>query len=169
MRILKLRISILNKYSTLLAVLSALIVIQGRWLYEANAVTYEDYKVAVADNNKVTIGGLSRRDGKDPDARLYKPAGNGPFPALIALHGAGGIFPYQLWWARKISSIGFVVLFVDSYCTRGYLCVHNTDDNDPRRKQIMQSWDKVDPRQRVMDTVAGYRFLESITYFNRTQ
>ena len=88
---------IASKYSTLLTVLSALIILKGTWLYDGNAVTYEDFKVAVADNNRATIEGLSRGDSKDLDARLYKPAGNGPFSALIALHDAGGICPYQIW------------------------------------------------------------------------
>ena len=128
-------------------------------IYQANAVTHDDYKAAVAEINKVAIKGMPQGDGKDLEARLYKPEGKGPFPALIALHGAGGIFPYQLWWAKEISKKGYVVLFLDSYCTRGYLCVHDTDDNDPRRKKIMQTWQQVSPRQRVMDAVAGYKFL----------
>ncbi len=139
------------------------------FLFDAHAVTYEDYQAAVADNNKVTIKGLSHGDGEDLDARLYKPAGEGPFPALIALHGAGGIFPYQLWWAKEISNNGFVVLFIDHYCTREYLCVHHTDDSDPRRGEIMRSWQSVSPRQRVMDAAAGYRFLTSKAYVKKEQ
>ena len=132
-------------------------------IYQASAVTYDDYKAAVAEVNKIAIKGMPQGDGADLEARLYKPEGKGPFPALIALHGAGGIFPYQLWWAKEISKKGFVVLFLDSYCTRVHLCVHDTDDNDPRRKKIMQKWQQVSPRQRVMDAVAGYKFLSNQT------
>ena len=35
-------------------------------------------------------------DGKKIDGLLYKPDGNGPFKSVVMLHGAGGIFPYQL-------------------------------------------------------------------------
>jgi len=87
--------------------------------------------------------GFSHGDGVDLTGRIYTPEGSGPYPALIALHGAGGIFPYQLWWANWISKKGFVVLFIDSYCTRGYLCEHFTGDKDSNRGKIMRKWDKV--------------------------
>ena len=149
----------MKKLSKMFSVFCSLMFFGVLWLQDASGVTYEDYKAAVADNHEVQIPGVPQGDGKDLGGRLYQPEGSGPFPALIALHGAGGIFPYQLWWAKEISKKGFVVLFIDSYCTRGYLCVHDTDDNDPRRKKIMQAWQKVSPRQRVMDAVGGYMFL----------
>jgi hypothetical protein len=34
--------------------------------------------------------------------------------------------------------MGFVVLFVDHYCTRDLLCEHATDDSDERRGVIMR-------------------------------
>ena len=39
---------------------------------------------------------MSQGDGKELDAVLYKPKGDGPYPALLTLYGAGEIFPYQL-------------------------------------------------------------------------
>jgi len=91
----------------------------------ANAISYKKYEAAVAENNKITIKSLDVGDGKDLNGRLYKPSRNGVYPAIVELHGAGGIFPYQLWWAKEISKRGFVVLFVDNYCTRGLLCVRH--------------------------------------------
>ena len=130
-------------------------------------VTYKEYEAAVSDNNKVSIKGISRGDGIDLDGRLYKPKGDGPFPALVALHGAGGIFPYQLWWAKKISKMGFVVLFVDHYCTRDFLCEHATDDSDERRGEIMRDWQQVDIKQRAMDAAAAYKALISKPYVHK--
>ena len=78
---------------------------------------------------------------------------------MVALRGAGGIFPYQAWWARQKENTGVVVLFVDSYCTRGYLCENSTGDNDKKRGAIMRMWDKVSINQRVLDAAEGYRFL----------
>ncbi len=138
-------------------------------LHLADAVTFKDYEIAVADNNKVTIEGLSHGDGKDLNARIYKPPGNGPYPALVALHGAGGVFPYQLWWARTISKKGFVVLFVDHYCTRGYLCQHATGDDDVQRGNIMREWQAVDIRQRIVDAASAYRFLTKKPYVKKDQ
>ena len=151
---------------TTVIIFGILAVIGKIYPVDAAAVTFDDYKAAVAENNWVVIEGVSQGDGKNLDARLYKPDGDGPFPALIALHGAGGIFPYQLWWAKEISKKGFVVLFIDSYCTRGHLCVHDTNDTDPRRGAIMQSWEKVDMKQRMMDAVGAYVYLRQQPYID---
>ena len=78
-----------------------------------NAVSLEDYENSIDGSQMVKIQGISQGDGEELDAVLYKPDGDGPYPALVALHGAGGIFPYQLWWAQQISKKGYVVLFVD--------------------------------------------------------
>ena len=80
------------------------------------------------------------------------------------MHGAGGIFPYQLWWAKEISKNGYVVLFIDHYCTRDLLCEVKSDDEDPARGEIMRNWQEVSPRQRVLDAVAGYSWLSGETY-----
>ena len=133
----------------------------------ANAVTFKDYDDAVTAGKKLVVKGAPRGDGEDLDALLFKPVNAGPYPALIALHGAGGIFPYQLWWAREISKLGYVVLFIDHYCTRGYLCEHASDDTDQRRGTIMRNWQQVDPKQRVMDAIAGYIWLSNKNYVKK--
>jgi len=59
---------------------------------------------------------------------------------------------------------GYVVLFIDHYCTRGLLCEVKSDDEDPACGKIMRNWQEVGPRQRVLDAVAGYSWLSSETY-----
>ena len=135
----------------------------------ALAVSLKDYDEAVSTGKKVRIEGASQGDGKTLDALVYVPSGSGPHPALVALHGAGGIFPYQLWWARELSKKGFVVLFIDHYCTRGYLCEHATDDSDSKRGAIMRDWQQVSPRQRVADAAAGYNWLSNKNYINKSK
>jgi dienelactone hydrolase len=57
-----------------------------------------------------------------PRLALYKPAGNGPFPALVLLHQCGGLGrPDGSWqnlsmleWAREALGRGYVVLQLDS-------------------------------------------------------
>ncbi len=129
------------------------------------AVTLADYELAMSQNQKSLIKGISQGDGKDLDTLLYKPAGEGPFPALVALHGAGGIFPYQLWWAKEISKWGYVVLFVDHYCSRGHLCEHAADDAS--RGDIMRNWQMVSLRQRAIDAAAAHIWLSNKSFVKK--
>jgi dienelactone hydrolase len=57
---------------------------------------------------------------------LYRPAGPGPFPAVIALHGCAGLDDHpaaskQLYgeWAKVLTADGFVAMFPDSFGSRG--------------------------------------------------
>src|SRR5262249_57306557 len=57
---------------------------------------------------------------------LYRPDGPGPFPAVVALHGCGGLVrndgtAYRRFaaWGERLSANGLAVLFLDSYSTRG--------------------------------------------------
>jgi len=58
-------------------------------------------------------------------AQLYKPDGDGPFPAVIALHGCGGlaghaepVAPRYRDWAEQLLKEGKAVLLPDSYGSR---------------------------------------------------
>jgi dienelactone hydrolase len=59
-------------------------------------------------------------------AELYKPAGDGPFPTVIALHGCGGlagraepVLPRYRDWAEQLVKNGRAVLLPDSFGSRG--------------------------------------------------
>jgi poly(3-hydroxybutyrate) depolymerase len=49
---------------------------------------------------------------------LFRPKGEGPFPAVVLLHGCRGIQPYQRDWAGKLAEWGYVALLVDSFGPR---------------------------------------------------
>jgi dienelactone hydrolase len=53
------------------------------------------------------------------DGTLFKPAGAGPFPGVVLLHGCGGIRPHFVQWAGAIRDMGYVALLVDSFRPRG--------------------------------------------------
>ena len=57
---------------------------------------------------------------------LFRPDGPGPFPAIVALHGCGGLYaqdgeltPRHRDWAERLKRLGYVVLFPDSFSPRG--------------------------------------------------
>ena len=58
------------------------------------------------------------------DGYLARPEGNGPFPAVIHLHGCGGLGPpfkanpAGNEWVKDLVAWGYVVLVVDSFTTR---------------------------------------------------
>lgn len=54
-------------------------------------------------------------------AELTQPDGDGPFPAVVMLHGCSG--PWKPWgdlWSGRLVRWGYVVLQVDSFGPRGY-------------------------------------------------
>ncbi|MBL8670684.1 MAG: dienelactone hydrolase family protein [Alphaproteobacteria bacterium] len=64
------------------------------------------------------------------EGRLYRPDGPGPFPAVVALHGCGGLFRREgkrrgeltsrhADWAERLARLGYVVLLPDSFGPRG--------------------------------------------------
>jgi dienelactone hydrolase len=59
------------------------------------------------------------------DAVLYRPAGPGPFPAIVAMHGCGGLWrdngtlsSRHADWGTRLAEAGFAVLMPDSYGSR---------------------------------------------------
>lgn len=70
----------------------------------------------------------ARAAGAPPNlqAALFRPSGPGPFPALVALHGCGGLRlrsgaldARAADWGARLAAIGYVVVFPDSFATRG--------------------------------------------------
>jgi len=55
-----------------------------------------------------------------PYVKLTKPDGEGPFPAIVLLHGCGGMkssYPHN--WDKRLAEWGYVSLQVDSLSPRG--------------------------------------------------
>lgn len=60
---------------------------------------------------------------------LYRPAGDGPFPAVVVMHGSGGFWSndnpangmlnHLQEWGTLLQSNGYLALFIDSYTPRG--------------------------------------------------
>lgn len=74
-------------------------------------------------------------------AMLLKPAGSGPFPAVVALHGCGGLgnskeplSARHRDWGNRLVQAGFVVVFPESFLSRGLGSQCNVRDRDIRSK-----------------------------------
>ena len=73
-------------------------------------------------------------------AYLYRPPGAGPFPAVVGLHGCGGLlergrmrgFVHESAadWARRLSAVGYVVLLPDSFNPRGVKEICSVKDRE---------------------------------------
>lgn len=73
------------------------------------------------------------RDGATLTGYLYRPAAAQPAPAIVALHGCGGLFNRRgemasrhADWAARLVAAGYVVLFPDSFRSRGFESVCET-------------------------------------------
>ena len=74
---------------------------------------------------RVSVAKPSRRSRDIIDGYLSKPEGDGPFPAIVHLHGCNGL-PKDFksgadkgYWSEALAAWGYVVLVVDSFTTRG--------------------------------------------------
>lgn len=52
-------------------------------------------------------------------ATFYRPRGDGPFPALVLLHGCDGVVDLYHKWAGRFWQMGYAALIVDSFKPRG--------------------------------------------------
>jgi dienelactone hydrolase len=115
--------------------------------------------VLLAGRDAVAAGpeSIEFRDGEQAlKGILYRPDGNGPFPAVVAMHNCGGlvnttgaIATRYRDWAQQLVKAGFVVLFPDSYGSRGFgnQCANR---NQPVRVE----------HERVADAAAARRWLQ---------
>lgn len=96
---------------------------------------------AGANPARVTFPG---KDGVTLQGFLYTPAGPGPFPAVVALHGCSGLTdkdgqPSERHadWGNRLAAQGFVVLFPDSYGSRnlGPQCKVSDRDISPAKQR----------------------------------
>jgi dienelactone hydrolase len=93
-------------------------------------------------------------------AFLYRPQGEGPFPAVVALHTCDGLAGRRTNfarryrdWGERLAAAGYVALFPDSFGSRGLgsQCI-------PGRRTIRSG------RERVVDAEAARTWLQQQSY-----
>jgi dienelactone hydrolase len=65
------------------------------------------------------------------EATMVRPAGSGPFPAVVQLHGCAGLEAQSFRWARWLAERGYVALVVDSFGPRGVKGDCRSGPDDP--------------------------------------
>lgn len=86
------------------------------------------------------------------EATLIRPAGPGPFPAVVLLHGCAGVQTQSLRWARWLADRGYVALVLDSFGPRGIEGDCRSGPDDP---PITARFD---------DAFGALRYLQSLAY-----
>ena len=82
---------------------------------------------------------------------LVKPAGSGPFPAVVVVHENRGLNPYVEDVARRLAKAGFMALAPD-----GLSSVGGYPGNDDRGRELQS---QVDPEKLLNDFFAGFEHL----------
>ena len=89
---------------------------------------------------------------------MSKPAGNGPFPAVVILHDCSGLGPKSsgmAWrWSSELTRLGYVTIWPDSFTQRGRPKGVCTDASLPR----------VTYAQRAGDSNAALTYLKSLSF-----
>lgn len=95
-------------------------------------------------------------------ATLYRPAGDGPFPAIVALHTCDGLAEGQQPirtryqdWGEALAAAGFAVVFPDSFSSRGL-----GSQCRMRERPVRAS------RGRIADANAARHWLQAQPYVN---
>ncbi len=93
-------------------------------------------------------------------AVMARPDGNGPYPAVVAMHGcaglhnpSGAVASRYNDWAQNLTKAGFVVIFPDSYGSRG-----QGSQCSVRNRSVRTD------RERVADANAARRWLQQQPY-----
>lgn len=94
---------------------------------------------------------LPTRDGLALRAVLVKPDGPGPFPAIVALHGCGGLWNKttgkmkmrETAWAKRWTDAGYAAILPDSFTARGETGVCDQVERPilPQRERVRDAYD----------------------------
>ena len=88
--------------------------------------------VAASAANAFEKVGFPSRDSHELTGWLARPAGTGPFPVVIGLHGCAGLYARsgeinarESDWSGRLTAAGYAVLLVDSFGPRGIKALCN--------------------------------------------
>lgn len=121
-----------------------IITIFAIWLIGSAAIAAEN--VSFKGTTKIATGDFVTLTGK-----LTKPKGDGPFPAVVLMHGCEGIHKTLDHWADRLAGWGYVALEVDSFGPRGY-------------SDICENTFQVSPIVRAQDAYDAKSYLSGLPF-----
>jgi carboxymethylenebutenolidase len=104
---------------------------------------------------------ITTRDGSCP-AYVYRPDGEGPWPAVLVYMDGVGIRPAMLELGQRLADLGYVVLLPDLYYRSGpYAPMSFADFGDPAKRQILMEkfMGPANPANIMSDTQAFLDYL----------
>ncbi|MGI9287371.1 MAG: dienelactone hydrolase family protein [Pseudomonadales bacterium] len=112
------------------------------------AAAFERAKANVQPTDIASINAALR-----PHDNIFKPEGEGPFPAVLFFHGCSGpTATHEQDWAKFYNDIGVAMIAVDSYAGRGIAWEDACD------LQVMTPW------QRAADVLATIAYARTLDY-----
>lgn len=116
---------------------------------------------AAYSTTQVTLASVTDGKPQELPATLLRPAGDGPFPAIVILHDCSGRGPHSSGapkrWAERLAPEGYVILIPDSFAPRGFpdgVCTLPLGTAAPQ----------VSPFARFYDAYAALAFLRTLSY-----
>lgn len=116
----------------------------------------------VTSAEKITFKSNCKTEGGKPlmlTGELQKPGGDGPFPAVVMMHGCRGLEKRKKSlniWAKRLASWGYASLQVDSFGPRG-----NPD--------VCSNPSVIGPRLRAQDAQDAKSYLSSLPFVSHNQ
>ena len=111
----------------------------------AVVLLFKPYKIIDLENQYI-------HGEKAISASLYTPEGDGPFPAIVLLHGCSGVLEKHRVWAKDLVEWGYLVLIPDSFSSRGITRLCGAGD------AVWQKFNELRP----YDTYAALQYLNNL-------
>ncbi|HXJ78096.1 MAG TPA: dienelactone hydrolase family protein [Candidatus Methylomirabilis sp.] len=107
---------------------------------------------AMSTRTEVTFPNVTPGAPLEISAVLVRPAGQGPFPAVVQFHGCAGVSNQSYLWAAWLAERGYVALVVDSFGPRAVNADCRGGEDEP---PITARFD---------DGIGALRYLQSLPF-----
>ena len=114
------------------------------------------FVLASCQTGKGNVEFAGRFNAKQISGILVKPEGNGPFPAMVLVHGCSGIRPNIYMWGRWFEEKAYVTLAPDSFGPRGV-------------SEICTDFSRVSQALRYQDVYGAANFLATLPYVDKAR